>query len=120
MNLSEDQIRELLDNLEGKDTAEVKKVKFLPFDESGQIAPEFDYGLLQDLETEMSVELANTVMTLREILALSEGHLISLKKIAGEPVDISINGELLGKGEVVIINEVFGIRMGNFATKNDS
>ncbi len=98
---------------------EVKKVKFMPFEENGRTSPELDFELLNNLKAHMTVELANASMTLREVLGLNEGNIIGLEKIAGEPVDIRVDGEVFAKGEVVIINEVFGIRVGSLISNNE-
>lgn len=99
---------------------EVKKVRFTPFEDKGQVASELDYDILKHLKIQMTVELANTSMTLKEVLGLNEGSVISLEKLAGEPVDIRLDGEIFAKGEVVIINEVFGIRVGSLVTDKNA
>ncbi|WP_051533860.1 FliM/FliN family flagellar motor switch protein [Desulfitibacter alkalitolerans] len=99
---------------------EVKKVKFTPFENRGQTSSQLDYEILKHLKIHMTVELANTSMTLKEVLGLNEGSVISLEKLAGEPVDIRLDGEVFAKGEVVIINEVFGIRVGSLVTDKNA
>ncbi|KUO52559.1 MAG: hypothetical protein APF76_05720 [Desulfitibacter sp. BRH_c19] len=91
----------------------------MPFEENGKISPELDFEVLNNLKTNMTVELASASMTLREVLALIEGNIISLEKMAGEPVDMRVDGEVFAKGEVVIINEVFGIRVGSLISNNE-
>ena len=67
--------------------------------------------LLFDIPLKVSVELGRTKMTLKEVLELSVGSLIELDKLTGEPVDILVNGKLIARGEVVVIDENFGVRI---------
>ena len=67
--------------------------------------------LLFDIPLRVTVELGRTKMTLKEILELSVGSLIELDKLTGEPVDILVNGKLIARGEVVVIDENFGVRI---------
>lgn len=67
--------------------------------------------LLKDVPIQISVELGRTKMFIKDILALSSGSIIELEKLAGEPVDILANGRLIAKGEVIVIDENFGVRI---------
>ncbi|MDR2480095.1 MAG: flagellar motor switch protein FliN [Treponema sp.] len=73
--------------------------------ESGNI------GLIMDVFMEMTVELGRTKKLIKEILGMGEGTIIELDKLAGEPVDILVNHKLIAKGEVVVIDENFGVRV---------
>jgi flagellar motor switch protein FliN/FliY len=68
-------------------------------------------GLIMDVFMEMTVELGRTRKLIKEILAMGEGTIIELDKLAGEPVDILVNHKLIAKGEVVVIDENFGVRV---------
>ncbi len=68
-------------------------------------------GLLMDVFMEMTVELGRTKKSIKEILGMGEGTIIELDKLAGEPVDILVNHKLIAKGEVVVIDENFGVRV---------
>ncbi|MDR1362810.1 MAG: flagellar motor switch protein FliN [Spirochaetaceae bacterium] len=68
-------------------------------------------GLLMDVFMEMTVELGRTKKLIKEILMMGEGTIIELDKLAGEPVDILVNHKLIAKGEVVVIDENFGVRV---------
>jgi flagellar motor switch protein FliN/FliY len=68
-------------------------------------------GLLMDVYMEMTVELGRTKKLIKEILGIGEGTIIELDKLAGEPVDILVNHKLIAKGEVVVIDENFGVRV---------
>jgi len=67
--------------------------------------------LIMDLPLVLTVELGRTTMLIRDILDLGPGSVIELDKAAGEPVDIFVNGKLIAKGEVVVIDENFGVRV---------
>ena len=67
--------------------------------------------LLLDVPLEVTVELGNTSMSLREVLQLHQGSMLQLDKLAGEPLDIYANGKLIARGEVVVIEESFGVRI---------
>ena len=64
-----------------------------------------------DVYMEMTVELGRTRKLIKEILGMGEGTIIELDKLAGEPVDILVNHKLIAKGEVVVIDENFGVRV---------
>ena len=68
-------------------------------------------GLILDVPLQVTVELGRTKKSIKEILELSNGSIVELDKLAGEPVDIHVNGKLLAKGEVVVIDENFGVRI---------
>lgn len=68
-------------------------------------------SLLLDVPMEMTVELGRSVKTVQEVLSLGEGSIIELDKLAGEPVDLLVNGKPIAKGEVVVIDENFGVRV---------
>jgi flagellar motor switch protein FliN len=68
-------------------------------------------SLLLDVPLHMTVELGRTRRTIREVLSITPGAVVELDRLAGEPVDVLVNGKLLGKGEVVVINENFGVRI---------
>ncbi len=67
--------------------------------------------LLLDVPLQISVELGKTKMTIQELLALAPGSVIELDKLAGEPLDVVINGRLVARGEAVVVNEKFGVRI---------
>lgn len=75
--------------------------------------------MLLDIPLQVTVELGRTKRTVQEILALSSGAIIELDKLAGEPVDILINSKLIAKGEVVVIDENFGVRVTDIISQKD-
>lgn len=68
---------------------------------------------LENIKVRMTVEVGRTEITIRELLRLSEGSVVELDRLAGDPLDILVNGTPIAKGEVVIIGERFGIRFGD-------
>lgn len=72
--------------------------------------------LLQDVEMDVSVELGRIELPLGKVLQLAKGSVIELEKLAGEPVDILVNGHCIAQGEVVVIDEHFGVRIANLVT----
>jgi flagellar motor switch protein FliN/FliY len=70
-----------------------------------------DLRRLSAVPVDLSVEIGRTRMTVGETLELHEGSVITLDRMAGEPVDLLVNGTLIGRGEVVVIDEQFGIRL---------
>lgn len=72
--------------------------------------------MLRDVEMEVSVELGRIEMQLGRVLQLAKGSVIELDKLAGEPVDILVNGQRIAQGEVVVIDEHFGVRISNLIT----
>lgn len=75
--------------------------------------------MLFDIPLQVTVELGRTTKVVKEILELSSGSIIELDKLAGEPVDILVNGKLIAKGEVVVIEENFGVRITDIISQSD-
>ena len=90
----------------------VQPAQFQPFtaDMAAMIGQE-NIGLIMDVPLEVTVELGRTSKTIHEILDFAPGTIIELDKIAGEPIDVLVNGKFVAKGEVVVIEESFGIRV---------
>jgi flagellar motor switch protein FliN/FliY len=83
---------------------------FAPMQDLGGIAPE-NIDLIMDVPLEVTVELGRTSKSIKDILDFSPGTIIELDKLAGEPIDVLVNGKFVAKGEVVVIEESFGIRV---------
>ena len=91
-------------------------VDYVPFEttvsapaESTGAAPELER--LYDVPVELAVEVGRTHMTIRETLALGPGSIVTLNRLSGEPVDLLVNGKPIARGEVVVIDEEFGLRV---------
>jgi flagellar motor switch protein FliN/FliY len=84
---------------------------FTPLATNGQAGDNSAIDLLLDVTLQVTVELGRARMKIGEILALRNGSVIELDRLAGEPADILINGTLIAKGEVVVVDEKFGVRI---------
>ncbi|MNO21719.1 Flagellar motor switch protein FliN [compost metagenome] len=80
---------------------------------------ENNLNLLMDIPLKVTVELGRTQRQIKDILELSQGSIIELDKLAGEPVDILVNNKLIAKGEVVVIDENFGVRVTDIVSQWD-
>lgn len=102
-----------------EEEVEVRRVEFLPLGGgNGERRPEEDnIRLLLDIELEVSVEIGRTRMRIKDVLSLGEGSIIELDKVVGEPVEIYANKKLIARGEVVVIDEDFGVRVTEIVRK---
>ena len=89
----------------------VQAAQFTPLATAPVQVNEANIGLILDVPLQVTVELGRTKKSIKDILELSNGSIVELDKLAGEPVDIHVNGKLLAKGEVVVIDENFGVRI---------
>jgi flagellar motor switch protein FliN/FliY len=111
-----------IDDRPGKEERVItgRQVEFDEFDGESLFNGENGNGhsmdLLKDVEMDVSVELGKIELPLGKVLQLSKGSVIELEKLAGEPVDILVNGHRIAHGEVVVIDEHFGVRISNLIT----
>jgi len=101
-------------NMGGGKTMQQTPVQNAQFGNINDIVPDgqpSNINLLMDVNMELTVELGRTKKAIKEILSMGEGTVIELDKLAGEPVDILVNGKLIARGEVVVIDENFGVRV---------
>ncbi|WP_026828017.1 flagellar motor switch phosphatase FliY [Exiguobacterium artemiae] len=94
-----------------KEPVGVSPVQFGQFSEVQQEGPPGNIGMLYDVPLNVTVELGRTRRSVRDILELTQGSIIELDKLAGEPVDVFVNNTLIATGEVVVIEENFGVRI---------
>ena len=82
-------------------------------EEDTEISPEEHKGLdvVLDIPVTISMEIGRTLITIRNLLQLNQGSVVELDRVAGEPMDVLVNGCLIAHGEVVVVNEKFGIRL---------
>ncbi len=78
-----------------------------------------DLDFILDIPLELSVELGKTKMLVNDLLQLAQGSIIELNKLAGEPLEVYINRKLIARGEVVVVNEKFGVRLTDVITPID-
>ncbi|MDH3420464.1 MAG: flagellar motor switch protein FliN [Gammaproteobacteria bacterium] len=79
--------------------------------EAAQGGGVMNIDLLLDVPLALTLEVGRTQIAVRDLLALSQGSIVELEKLAGEPLDVLVNGTLVAQGEVVVVNEKFGIRL---------
>ncbi|SFL72283.1 flagellar motor switch phosphatase FliY [Pelosinus propionicus] len=89
----------------------VQPVQFAPLVQGTMPVSDTNIDLIMDVPLQVTVELGRTRKLIRDILELAPGSVVELDKLAGEPVDILVNGKLIAKGEVVVIDENFGVRI---------
>ena len=97
----------------------VQSVQFPSLNPQSGSGEQGNIGLLMDVYMEMTVELGRTRRLIKDILGMGEGTIIELDKLAGEPVDILVNHKLIAKGEVVVIDENFGVRVTEIVSPMD-
>ncbi|MBS4193993.1 flagellar motor switch phosphatase FliY [Lederbergia citri] len=98
----------------------VQTASFLDFNQPNVTATETkNLDMLLDIPLQVTVELGKTKKSVKEILELGAGSIIELDKLAGEPVDILVNSRLIAKGEVVVIDENFGVRVTDIVSQSD-
>ncbi len=78
-----------------------------------------DIDLIMDIPVKLTVELGRTKMTIKELLRLSQGSVVALDGLAGEPLDILINGYLIAQGEVVVVADKYGVRITDIITPSE-
>lgn len=100
--------------------ANIQPAAFSSFDEPAlQPSEASNLSMLLDIPLQVTVELGRTKRSVKEILELSPGSIIELDKLAGEPVDILVNNKLIAKGEVVVIEENFGVRVTDIISQTE-
>jgi flagellar motor switch protein FliN/FliY len=82
-------------------------------------AGDSDIDMIMDIPVQLSVELGRTRLTIKNILQLGQGSVVELDGLAGEPMDIFVNGYLIAQGEVVVVDEKYGIRVTDIITASD-
>jgi len=96
---------------QNKEPVNVQPANFQSFDDGKILLEKKNISLIMDVPLQVTVELGRTQKLIKEILEFSPGSIIELDKLAGEPVDILVNGKPIAKGEVVVIDESFGVRI---------
>lgn len=78
-----------------------------------------DFDLILDIPVQLAVELGRTRISIRNLLQLAHGSVVELDALAGEPLDVLVNGTLIAQGEVVVVNDKFGIRLTDIVTPSE-
>ena len=102
----------------GEEESVADNVRTAPMEEFEEVAqasqgtgPAPDLDVILDIPVTISMEVGNTQIPIRNLLQLNQGSVIELDRLAGEPLDVLVNGTLIAHGEVVMVNEKFGIRL---------
>lgn len=85
----------------------------------GGDTPVHDINMVLDIPVQLSVELGRTKVPIKHILQLGQGSVVELDALAGEPMDVLVNGYLIAQGEVVVVNDKFGIRLTDVVTPSE-
>jgi flagellar motor switch protein FliN/FliY len=99
------------DELAGDTAGPVNVAEFAPLSRDATRGEASGIDLLLDVALQVSVELGRARMTIGDVLALRLGSVVELDKLAGEPADILVNGSLIARGEVVVVDDMFGVRV---------
>ena len=86
---------------------------------AGTEVPVNDINMVLDIPVQLSVELGRTKVPIKYILQLAQGSVVELDALAGEPMDVLVNGYLIAQGEVVVVNDKFGIRLTDVVTPSE-
>ncbi len=97
----------------------VKPVRFSPISTNPVAADQNPMDLLYDVKLNLSVELGRASMMIKDVLQLGPGSIVELDKLSGEFVDIMVNGKLIAKGEVVVVDDYFGVRITEITSHNE-
>lgn len=100
-------------------TVEVQKASFAPLEQKTAKKSHDNIDLILDVPLQVSVVLGRTKKSIREILSLGNGSLIELDKLADEPVEVLVNGKVIAEGEVIVVDENFGVRINNIISGSD-
>ncbi len=127
---SEDAMLQMLDNLPNEGTgtkaedinfesAKVAKAEFQQLSQMPAQGKTSSIDLLMDVNLPVSIELGRTQLSISEILSLGPGSVVELARLAGEPVDVMVNHKLVARGEVVVVEENFGVRITQLITPEE-
>jgi flagellar motor switch protein FliN/FliY len=94
-------------------------VAFQNFGQHNPAAAGNDINMILDIPVQLTVELGRTRIPIKHILQLAQGSVVELDALAGEPMDVLVNGYLIAQGEVVVVNDKFGIRLTDIVTPSE-
>jgi len=106
---------------EGTSAANARAANIFPnFEEPGNKASLMnELDMILDIPVQIAVELGRTKITIRNLLLLAHGSVVELDALAGEPLNVFVNGTLIAQGEVVVVNDKFGIRLTDIVTPSE-
>jgi len=100
-------------------TEQVAPASFANFSPTPSNLPSGDINMILDIPVQLTVELGRTRIPIKNILQLAQGSVVELDALAGEPMDVLVNGYLIAQGEVVVVNDKFGIRLTDIVTPSE-
>jgi flagellar motor switch protein FliN/FliY len=100
-----------MDEQQSATAARVSKVEAESLGNASGSGTEVNLDVILDIPVSVSMEIGRTKISIRNLLQLNQGSVIELDRLAGEPMDVLVNGTLVAHGEVVVVNEKFGIRL---------
>lgn len=103
----------------GEVSEQVSPAAFTNFTPGQTNAAGNDINMILDIPVQLTVELGRTRIPIKHILQLAQGSVVELETLAGEPMDVLVNGYLIAQGEVVVVNEKFGIRLTDIVTPSE-
>ena len=98
---------------------QVSTPSFANFTPTTGVGPAGDINMILDIPVQLTVELGRTRIPIKNILQLAQGSVVELDALAGEPMDVLVNGYLIAQGEVVVVNDKFGIRLTDIVTPSE-
>jgi flagellar motor switch protein FliN/FliY len=124
-NMSQDEMNELMEKamaeqLQG--VANAADAVGLAASSGAKLAPKYDQdnlNIILDVTLQVTVEVGRARMTIQDLLQLGQGSVMELEKLAGEPLDVYVNGKCVAHGEAVIVNEKFGVRLTQIISLED-
>ncbi len=101
------------DSADSSETKSVERAEFQDLNEGGAsiCGTETNMDVILDISVTLSMEIGRTEISIQNLLQLNQGSVVELDRLAGEPMDVLVNGTLIAHGEVVVVNEKFGIRL---------
>lgn len=108
-----EELKELLEN----DASSVSAAGQIPVESASKTTRDLDF--LYDVPLQVSVEVGRCKILLKDLLSMTEGYVIELEKLAGEPLDLYVNSRLIAHGEAVLVGDKFGIRLTDVVSKSD-
>jgi flagellar motor switch protein FliN len=91
----------------------------LAIEDQKEVPPMKNLEFIMDIPLQLTVELGRTKMLVRDVLQLNQGSVVELTKLAGEPLDVFVNSKLVARGEAVVVNDKFGIRLLDIVSPNE-
>ena len=98
---------------------QIAPASFQNFAPTGASGAGNDINMILDIPVQLTVELGRTRIPIKHILQLAQGSVVELEALAGEPMDVLVNGYLIAQGEVVVVNDKFGIRLTDIVTPSE-